>query len=68
VDVANQDKIDFQRDKFLKREGIDQSNIIPEVSIPAPQPNNPQNLSDISIAAPKPKRRKKKTEIEKLLS
>lgn len=53
IDVANQDKIDFQRSKYLKREGIEQSNIIHDVSIAAPAPK---------------KRKKKKTELENLLS
>lgn len=65
VDVANQDKIEFQREKYLKREGIDQANIIPEVSVPAPEPI----FKETSVPAPiKKQKKKRKTELEKLLS
>ena len=54
-DVAEQAKQEYQKEKYLKREGIDQSNILPDVSIAAP-------------ALEPRKRKKKKTELEKLLS
>ena len=37
-DVAEQAKQEYQKEKYLKREGIDQSNILPDVSIEAPKP------------------------------
>jgi hypothetical protein len=49
-DVAAQAKQDYQTEKYLKREGIEQSNILPEISLEAPR-----------------KRKKYKTELEKLL-
>ena len=69
IDVANQDKIEFQRDKYLKREGIDQANILPEISVPAPELTFPNVLQETSIPAPiKKQKKKRKTELEKLLS